>query len=220
MWHAPAPDFWWRWPHCGLLTGNDHPYTFRTEVLPQAQGNHECVSSHCLLKPKDWLIQNQQNTFCRVLKVCLTAQVLRAQSPGSSPSAAQSRGSTCRKSEHRCPPREDFTPLLTRTSVSLLCPCIHVSFLCHQVSPASAPATQELESPVTSLGNQVWIIWAQSRSYTGFTLWIWNIGDQDFLKAVPEQESGLGFSTIKINTFVGISVSYCFLNRSLFSAWK
>lgn len=71
MWHAPAPgpDFWWRWPHCGLLTGNDDPYTFRTEVLPQAQGNHECVSSHCLPeaqrltypKPTKYLLQSVES---------------------------------------------------------------------------------------------------------------------------------------------------------------
>lgn len=79
------------------------------------------------LKPKDWLVQNHRNTFCRVMKVCLTAQVLRAQSPGSSPSTAQSRG---RKSEHQCPPREDFTRLLTRTGDLCIPPLsMHPCFL-------------------------------------------------------------------------------------------
>lgn len=158
-------------------------------------------------KPKDWLVQNHRNTFCRVLKVCLTAQVLRAQSWFLSNHCPEQRLYlqkiwTAVSSTGGLTPPDSPGP---GTSVSLLCPCIHVSFLCHQVNPASAPETQELGSPVTSLGNHVWIICntesfsqAQYSWYTGFTLWIWNIGDQDFLKAVQEQESGLGFSTAKL----------------------
>lgn len=192
------------------------------------------MPSHCFSKVRGWEAAAQRlNDSSKITKIPFS-QCWKA--------VLQIRSSEPGLIIHMCPLHWTEAVTAARLNISVLCrrhrTCIviqtgdhviHVSFLCHQVNPASTPALSNWEAqahplrnrsvslPMCARGN------AQYSWYTGFTLQIWNTGDLDLPFSLKQSWSRnltrASNCYVNIPAF-GISVSHCFLKRWLFSAWK
>lgn len=110
-------------------------------------------------------------------------------------------------------------------SLSVLCPCIHLLSLCHQVSPASISELRNWEAQTHPLRNRPLSLttWNCLHTTQHSSNWIYIVNleyrgqrPSSFLK----QSCSVFLNCYSDSSVTAISVSHCSLNKRLFSACK